>query len=370
MRKYISIILLGCVLLTGCSSESSTTPKKEAVKSDTQTEKEENIKLEDKNINNEIDNIYGIEYDNEKHNVYLYDFINEKKVKEKKYSDDKNVRRCYEIDDMKYAVLYSEKTSEDDSENSDINSDEFSITSVTSACKFYIDILDNSLKCKKTIDISDKFEEAPINMEISPNGKQIVTSEIDKIRVVNIEDLTEKSYKVDNVSVTYSKFINKNVIAFYGCDEDEKDVVGYIKLDTEEINYQKFEDYKVSFISGNGNYIIINDNEDPNTHMSSGKVVIYDIAKNTLKEFKVDGLESTNAFISEDGKTIFTAVQDNEKSFKVCNYDIDSNKKIYENKYNSDQRVKPTSFRKVSEGKYVLEYLKEDGESIVDATGN
>ena len=71
---------------------------------------------------------------------------------------------------------------------------------------------------------------------------------------------------------------------------------------------------------------MLNDGENPATHSSSGKVVIYDCKRNQSLVFPVDNTESTFATVTSDGDYLITYVcLDNElKGHRVRIYQLSS----------------------------------------------
>ena len=110
-------------------------------------------------------------------------------------------------------------------------------------------------------------------------------------------------------------FIDENKVGFYQ-QKGETTVTtryGYWDLSTDQIVYEEEDDYSPSQIRVSGECLVLNDSEDPATHSSSGKVVIYDCQKNQSNVFLVDNTESTFATVTSDGAYLIVYVcLDNE----------------------------------------------------------
>ena len=74
---------------------------------------------------------------------------------------------------------------------------------------------------------------------------------------------------------------------------------GYWSLISDKMFYDEQRCYSPNQIRVSGNYLILNDGENPLTDTSSGKVVIYNCEENQSVVFKVDNTESTFSYITK-----------------------------------------------------------------------
>lgn len=161
-------------------------------------------------------------------------------------------------------------------------------------------------------------------------GQNIAWSTINGIYVLNITSGEQMIHELEDDGFSWYEiaFVGENKIGFYR-ETGETTVTtryGYWNLSKDQLFYEEEINYSPSQIRVSGNCIVLNDGENPATHSSSGKVVIYDCKRNQSLVFPVDNTESTFATVTGDGNYLITYVcLDNElKGHRVRIYQLSS----------------------------------------------
>jgi hypothetical protein len=162
----------------------------------------------------------------------------------------------------------------------------------------------------------------------------------------------------DDIYPEVIQFVGNDKIGFYGDKVDETDntYYGYVNLSDDTFVCEKQENYSGGTMQVSGEYICINDSENPYTQASSGIVLTLNCETNESKAFTVDGLESTLSLISDDGTMLISINWTDENAFRIRNYDVETMDVIYETTCDMGKNVRPCQIMKYGEDYLVIYY--------------
>ena len=337
MKKLVLLSIVTCVT---CCLVITTTCRNKGKNTDMTQTRQENNTLEFESSENNIPNdkiaYYDLDYDEVNQTLTLLDLKSNKEVQEVQVKDTE-VIDAYQTTSNGYAVIKStfEQAVDDVRETNGIVIGSGSSDEKTSYD--YI-LYDDTLKEMKVIDlksmISDEImadiQESQSVPIIDTLGQNIAWSTINGIYVLNITSGEQMIHELEDDGFSWYEiaFVGENKIGFYR-ETGETTVTtryGYWDLSKDQLFYEEEINYSPSQIRVSGNCIVLNDGENPATHSSSGKVVIYDCKRNQSLVFPVDNTESTFATVTSDGDYLITYVcLDNElKGHRVRIYQLSS----------------------------------------------
>ena len=313
--KKISLFLISifCIcLISACSS------KEDSIEiQNTQINDFSEKNTENKSIDDKISYV-DLEYDEINKNLTLLDLGLNQVLQEVPVESTETIDAYQKIKDG-YAIVKS--TFEEDVDNAkQVNGIIISKGSSDYKTSYEFISYDEKLQEKNVIDLKSmiseelmtEIQESQPEPKIDPLGHHIAWSTINGIYVLNVESGEQKVHEIeeDGFSGYEIAFIDENKVGFYQ-QKGETTVTtryGYWDLSTDQIVYEEEDDYSPSQIRVSGECLVLNDSEDPATHSSSGKVVIYDCQKNQSNVFLVDNTESTFATVTSDGAYLFVYV--------------------------------------------------------------
>lgn len=241
------------------------------------------------------------------------------------------------------------------------------MTSMAKEAYQYIEY-DNNLKEKNVIDIKamipeklmKEIQECQSQAVAAPSGKALAWSTESGIYVLNLEtqELMQHEPEADGYSQYEIAFIDENKLGFYKSKGDETidTKYGYWSLISDKLFSDEQRCYSPNQIRVSGNYLILNDGENPLTDTSSGKVVIYNCEENKSVVFKVDNTESTFSYITKDGAYLiaYTCINDNLTKHRVRVYQLSDKKCISENTFETEVGVQFYDFRNNENGYWLI----------------
>lgn len=171
-----------------------------------------------------------------------------------------------------------------------------------------------------------------------------------------------------DIEVNKLEFVDDEKLAFIG-DEGETDACyGYLSLSDETLFLLKENDYHASMMHINGQYLCVNDSENPNTHSSSGRVLVLDCVTDEKRIFEVDGLESTMAAVTADGKYMIAVKRLGDCEFLIRKYDYKTGKRLYEKNFSKSENIKPDQIMRAGD-QYAVTYFSALGKGIACEIG-
>lgn len=199
------------------------------------------------------------------------------------------------------------------------------------------------LKAKDAFDNLDNEEMLSGNFSISKDGNVVAYNNYGEIECYNKKTKEFKEYKQleeENIDPDLFTFVGNDKIAFTCIDEDGM-IYGYIQFDDSNVHVYKEKDYNVFSIYSNDRYIWFNDSIDNlDNGSTSGRFVFVDTKTNENKVINLEGHESTNATLSDDGKNVIAVNQEKDNSFRVRQYDFETGEVVKEKEYNFKSTVK------------------------------
>lgn len=359
--KKISITLICLVLgiLGGCSSvslEGTNISKDASIK-----------KVVTSNANNKKDKeiFKNIEYDSQSFCLKLIDWSTNKIIKKVNFKDNELVFKTFKVDNG-YAVISF--TAEESIEKYTTPEGHKNIRVPKEFIRKTFKIYDYDLNLLKEIDLEEMFPQEMLSdvlltLDISSDGNEVVLASDEKLYIYNIKlNQLKKIFENSNpksIYFTQVKFTKDGErIVYTGVDpkdrEENKETsisYGIIELKDGSINNFREKDYKdARKINISGTYVCITDSADGWTKTSSGKVLILNLLEKKGFSINVDGLESTFADVSEDGKYIITANENMDEGILIRQYQISSGKIIKEEKYTPENN------------NFILEYISKGEE--------
>ncbi len=171
---------------------------------------------------------------------------------------------------------------------------------------------------------------------------------------------SSEAFLKEGIEVKQISFTGDDKLAFIA-DEGETDArYGYLDPEKEKLISFTEHNYQASELHTDGQYICVNDAHDPYTNSSSGKVLVLDCGTNEHNAFSVDGLESTHAAVTEDGKSVIAVKQLSDSAFRVRKYDYETGEKSYEKEVSKTETIKPDQIMRFGE-KYIVTYMSDSG---------
>lgn len=374
MKKFL-IALLICIFCSGCvfdHSEHDTSTIDTAYNS----EKTDEIKMYSEVKNNT--SAYDLSYNMEKNCLELLDLRSRNIINTISYKENETIVETSEYKDG-YAVIKKCQTSESDIQQSGgvtiTQEDE-----ENSILEYTLELYDSQLNIVNTIPLLDYLEKDKVNVAfrdpiINEDASKIAFLLYDSIYCIDLEQKNTKFIKSvfdKDIEPSQITFIGKNKIGFMGVQgiSQTDTCYGYIDTKTDSIEYQTEKNYNGFSLLTSGKYLFMNDGEDPITHSSSGKIIIFDCDSNKSTKMELDGLESTLAYITEDGTKLIAVNTLEENKFRIRTYDITSGDTISEKICENDTPIKPLEVKKLQDNAYGVIYADDEGVTIEDASDN
>ena len=344
-RKIVAIIICFTFAISACGRTENKGENSISIAADTQQI------TNDANSADEM-SFYDFEYDEMNNKLFLLDVDSNNVVEEISVNDTEVIDSYRRLTDG-YAVIKS--TYSDNMDNvEETNGIVFSTGTSEEKDSYKYIIYDDHLQEKEVIDlkgmISDELmseiQECQSEPAIDPSGHNIAWSTESGIYVLNIKSGKQAFHEIESDGFSWYEiaFINENKVGFYRTSGDESVVTryGYWNLTTDKLLYEDEFDYCPSLMRVSGEYLVLNDSEDPATHTSSGKVIIYDCEENQSNIFPVDNIESTFACITSDGKNLiaYNCVNSELTDHRIRVYQISNKQCISETPFSTESGVK------------------------------
>lgn len=346
--KKISLFLISifCIcLISACSSKEDSTGIQNVQINDL-SEKNTKNKL----IDNKISYV-DLEYDELNKKITLLDLSLNKVLQEVPVKNTETIDAYQKIKGG-YAIVKSTYDKDVDNAKQE-NGIVISTGSSDYKTSYEFILYDEKLQEKNVIDLKSmiskklmtEIQESQTEPKIDPLGHHIAWSTINGIYVLDVESGEQKVHKIedDGFSGYEIAFVDENKVGFYQVKGDTKATTryGYWDLSTDRIIYEEEDDYSPDQIRVSGECLVLNDGEDPSTHSSSGKVVIYDCQKNQSNVFPVDNTESTFATVTSDGAYLIVYVcLDNElMKHRVRIYQLSNKECVKEIPFSTEKGV-------------------------------
>lgn len=228
--------------------------------------------------------------------------------------------------------------------------------------KASIKFFNKNLKETDTVDVIKLAKERKdedllmTSFTVSPDGKKIAWNIGENIlcynrgikKLTKYNQITKKHITAENII-----FAGNDKLAFYGTkgESEEDTCYGYFDLNNKKMHTFIEKKYEAFSLDADERYIWINDGENPNTKTANGKVPVIDIKTGENYLVHLDGIESTKARITEDGKYMIAVSQIDEKSFRVRQYEIKNEKVLKEKKYDFHKSVHVSDIISINNGK-------------------
>ena len=361
LKKILAIGGTISILCSGCASNAE---KENASETSAEDQKEENHDATASSFQ-----LYEPEIDYESNTVKIHDLVSNDLAGTITCRQDEQLVTALEVDDG-FAVV---KKSTDESgtakeyENGGlvVTTDEDGSGSWT---EYALELYDFDLNMVKSISLLDYIDQDKAEIHgdpvISRNAEKIAWLTDDSIYYIDLA--AEKSCFVDalsqeNIVSVQIAFAGNDKIGFYGSQgiTETDTCYGFLNLEDQSVSAHIAKDYQAGTLLTNDRYVCINDAQDPYTNKSSGKIQILDCKTNEAREVQVDGLESTFSVITEDGKMLISIKWDEENSFRIRNYDMDTMDVLYETTCKKDEAVRPFEIKKAGD-EYVVVYLSSE----------
>ena len=235
---------------------------------------------------------------------------------------------------------------------------------------------DKELNETDTVDVSKLAKERKnedflmANFTVSPDGVKIAWDTGESIlcydrktkKFAEYNQLTEKDIVTENII-----FAGNDKLAFYGSkgESEEDTCYGYLNLTDKKAHFFIEKKYEAFSLKADKRYIWLNDGENPEDKTASGKMPIVDTKTGKNQLVHLDNIESTKASITEDGKYIIAVSQTEENSFRVRQYDAESEKVLKEKKYDFSETVHVSDIISINDGKsYGIIYGTDKGDKL------
>ncbi len=361
LKKILALGGIICILCSGCTSNAGKINDAETTAEDG---KEENHDDTESSFQ-----LYEPETDYESNTVKIHDLVSDDLAGTITCQQDEQLVTALEVNDG-FAVV---KKSSDKSGTSEeyengglvITTDEDGDSSWT---EYELELYDFDLNMVKSISLLDYINKDKAEVRgdpvISRNAEKIAWLTDDSIYYIDLA--AEKGCFADalsqeNIVPVQIAFAGNDKIGFYGSQgvTETDTCYGYLNLEDQSVSAHIAKDYQAGTLLTNDRYVCINDAQDPYTDKSSGKIQIMDCKTDEAREVQVDGLESTFSVITEDGKLLISIKWDEENSFRIRNYDMETMDVLYETTCKKDEAVRPFEIKKAGD-EYVVVYLSSE----------
>lgn len=239
-----------------------------------------------------------------------------------------------------------------------------------------IKFFDKELNETDTVDVSKLAKERKsedflmANFTVSPDGSKIAWDTGESIlcydrktkQFAEYNQLTEKDIVTENIT-----FAGNDKLAFYGSkgESEEDTCYGYLNLTDKKVHFFIEKKYEAFSLKADKRYIWLNDGENPEDKTASGKMPIVDTKTGKKWMVHLDNIESAKASITEDGKYIIAVSQTEENSFRVRQYDAESEKILKEKNYDFSETVHASDIISINDGKsYGIIYGTDKGDKL------
>lgn len=366
MKKRSTVLILLCCfsVLTACSRIAGKTLNTEGNIGEPVTADEESIQ--------------DIEYEEVDNKIELLDLASNNVIEEIQFQDNESVDSYRRISDG-YALIKS-TYAEDVGDVTETEGLVISKGTPSEQNSYEYIRYDNSLQEEETIDISSmiskellsEINECQSEPKIDPTGGYVAWSTVEGVYVLNLErgETMSLAYDVDDYYWYEVNFVSDTKLGFYSAkgDRDAKTLYGYWDLTSDELFYDEEDDYSPDQIRVSGNYLVLNDGENPSTHKSSGKVVMYDCKSNQSIVCPVDNTESTFACTTTDGSKLITyKCEGNDyKEHVIQVYDLATQESVSESSFDTETSVRFFDFYSAG-NEYFLVGESDSGKVIYHA---
>lgn len=374
MWKKICYFLVISVLCAGCANDKSNKydgSKTEARESNKQQQSADVKPVDD---SNSVD----ILYDLAENSIKLYDLQNQKVLKELECKDNEMVQTVGICEDGYFAVK-SIQTGAGETKGSDevvvisggdTQMEDYVITFYNAALQEKNHISMISYFKTEQLDLDELSGCIPVISKDTTKAAWVLSDSIYCFDLEKQKGVFLKSHLEENVIIDQVVFVGDDILGFMGVQGiSETDTsYGYIDVNKDTITVHNEKDYLGFSLFTSGDYLFMNDGEDPDTGTSSGKIVILDCTKNQVIKLGLDGIESTLAMVTEDGKELIAVKTLDEKSFRIRCYEVSTGNVLKEKECRKNMKVRPASIKKMYDGKYGIIYFDDKGEAVENAT--
>ena len=269
----------------------------------------------DKNKNSDWDNYKIISYDND---IIISVDITKMNISEKKEADGVEIIAGNVLDEKKRIYVFDQEMKLKEKYN--ISNTSETITALTLAGK------------KGFL----AFNNGNIYYYSLKNGiGKILSHKILK----KLKDIT-----IDEMQINESQ----NIIAFLGCklNQNKYDVYGWIDLVNKTVEIRYTETSYGNNLHMEKDIAYITDGEIPRRHMASGLLKCMNLSSKKFFDFKVENLESMEAYLSKDGSHVFTyrkilsEDKDRITGYLLRIYNFSNGKILYESKWKDKGNIK------------------------------
>ena len=393
-KKIFICVIIFCMVLAGCSirsdkkeNENSTSPVENSDSSSLAIPPESTVSptfmqdefqsVSEENMKNSL--WLDFDYDLKNDSLVLTDLKKEKEIKRISVGKKENIVATYQWKEG-YAVakqILRQKKEVKFTEGIYILPTDITEKDVKS---YELILYDENMRQKNKIELMDVIHDT--GREELLNEKPVLNEAGTKIAWVSSGqeivyiDLHTRNYKEKkkfakkDIDVNQIEFVGENKLAFVGVKGiSETDICyGYLNLMDGELVVYVEKSYNASTIQTNRRYLCVNDGENPNTHSSSGRILVLDCETNKQKTFELDGLESTMAMVTEDGKYVIAVKWMSDYAFRIRHYDFQTGEKLDEKNFEKKECVKARQIRQYDDI-YAVVFGTDAGKGIAYEIG-
>ena len=384
MKRFFCIFIM-LLFMAGCSGRDNKqaleTDKVEIKESTSTTVKESTsptVKVEggEHNAKNTENSFLWVDFDYDigNHLLIFTNLQDGKRVKSISYDKRERIVGTYKVEDGFVAAKIKLKKNDNVDNQSGDMVFSFQIPE-EDVMNYELIFYDKQLNEIKKLDILDFF---PKKHKENIINESPILNKIGNIMAWNVDNYifcfdikTKKIRKYDELlkrdistDMGIIKFVGNNKIGFSGW-KDEDGCYGYINLSSRELKFFIENDFDISHLYTNERFLCLNDGEDPYTHSSSGRIIVLDCMTNEKRFFYGDGIESTNAAVTEDGKYVIAVKWPSDDEFRVRLYDFQTGKKLDEKTINNSALERIGQFG----DSYAVIYADEEKKGIAYEIG-
>lgn len=238
-------------------------------------------------------------------------------------------------------------------------------------------IFNNSLESQSVLNIDEilpnDIKSTMCRMSVTDDGKDLWIAYNQSLYKISIEDeeimkifndKNPKNINFDNIKISK----DKKKIAFFGYINDILNY-GFIDVESKEIYcVEEKEYYNASDIYFTNDRMVVADDIDPMTNMTSGNMLIYDVDLKTGKRLLTKKLFAPSVSLSNDGLCLTIVDDKNDGSLEVRQYDLKMNTLINEDTVHYEGKHMNVKFIEQSDDSlklYIVGYI--DGkESVIE----
>jgi len=307
-------------------------------------EQQEPLTMENKPVTEEKGIFYDLNFDYETNSLVLLDLGTNSKLKKvtlDKNSFSKNIEKL----NKGFAV---EVLSADEPVSVKKSSGLEMISYPQPIRNIKIQIYSEDLQLEKEVDFTGILPKELLDTNslkaVSRDGNKTLWSSATSLYVYDAETgkLSEiMNEKNNTIVIEKAHFTNSNdQIVFYGSqvgDDEEDFTYGLIELDSDQVMIHKEKQFQGDQIYVSDRYASITDVIKPRSNTSSGRVLLLDLQTGETFPIQVDGTESTMARVTEDGKYLVAVKQQEDKSYRIRQYELKTSEIVKEETFQSAQ---------------------------------